>query len=357
VEAARALLGRARILVFDEPTAALSGHEIEHLFGVIRSLREEGMGIIHVSHRLDEVFSLADRLTVLRDGKRVTTTEVTEIDRSTLIRWMVGRDLDEEFPRRIAAPGETVLDVSGLGSAARFHNVSFALRRGEILGLAGLVGAGRTSVGRALFGAARISSGTMRLAGQPYAPRSPREALDRGVGYLTEDRQGQGIFRALSVRENVVLPTLHRHLRGPFFSRTESGRAAARACEDLRVRSASLEVPISTLSGGNQQKALLGRLLRHELKILVLDEPTRGIDVGSRAEIYRIVVDLAARGLAVIILSSELPELLGLCDRIVVLSEGQVTGVLGKDEATQERILDLATPDGGRHPARHGAKH
>jgi ABC-type sugar transport system ATPase subunit len=342
VEIARALLERSKVLVLDEPTATLTNAEVERLKAVLRELRGQGLGILYISHRLEEIFDLADRVTVLRDGRRVETARVAGLDRSTLIRWMVGRDVSEEFPPRDGHPGDPVLEVRGLSAPPFFEGVSFDVRRGEIVGLSGLVGAGRTSVALALFGALP-ATGEVRLEGRAARFRTPREAIDAGLVYVTEDRKGRGLFPLLGAGVNITIAHLAALSRLGVVSRSRDTAAAARAARDFDLRSAGLAQAAGTLSGGNQQKLLLARFLLERCRLLIVDEPTRGIDIGAKAEIYRLLDRLTGEGLAVLMISSELPEILGLSDRVIVIHEGRTRGELPRAEATQERIMDLAT--------------
>ena len=342
VEIARALAIDARVLILDEPSATLSAVETERLFAVLRRLRARGIGIIYISHRLEEIFALADRVTVLRDGRHVTTVDASRLERAQLIRWMVGRDVSEEFPERAAAAGATVLELRGLERAPRFHDVSFTVREGEIVGLAGLVGAGRTSTALAIAGAL-AARGTMRLDGRPVRFGSPRQAIAHGIGYVTEDRKARGIFPAMGTDANITMTFLREYAPGGLLRVGRERAAAARAARDFDVRAQRLAQPASTLSGGNQQKMLLARYLLKPRRLLILDEPTRGVDVGARAEIYALMNRLTAGGLAVLMISSELPEVLGMADRVVVLREGRTTGELTRAEATAERVMALAS--------------
>jgi ABC-type sugar transport system ATPase subunit len=342
VEIARALAADARVLIFDEPSASLSGREVDRLLDAIRRLRARGLGIVYISHRFEEVFALADRITVLRDGRRVATEPATGIDRRQLIRWMVGRDVSEEFPARQISPGAVILDVKKLSAPPRFHEVSFTVRAGEIVGLAGLVGAGRSSAALAMLGALP-SRGEMILGGRPVRFRSPSDAIRRGVVYVTEDRKGRGIMSMMSAGQNLTLASLDRYQRRGWLSGSREAAAATTAARDFDVRAASLAQPASTLSGGNQQKLLLGRFLLTRPAVLILDEPTRGVDVGARAEIYALMNRLCADGLAIVMISSDLPELLGMSDRVIVMREGRVTGELDRASATPEAVMALAT--------------
>jgi ABC-type sugar transport system ATPase subunit len=343
VEIARALAGDRRVLVLDEPTAALSERETARLFDILRDLRASGLGIIYISHRLSEIFAIADRVTVLRDGRRVATAPVEGLDRAQLIRWMVGRDLADEFPPRAAAPRDVLLEVRHLAASPYFFDVSLTVRRGEIVGLAGLVGAGRTSFGLALYGALR-STGDVRLAGAPYRPARPRDATTAGVAYVTEDRAGAGIFPLLTACANVTVTELGRFARLGVVVRARETSAAGAAAASVGFRG-RLDHRAGALSGGNQQKLLVARDLINPPQLLVLDEPTRGIDVGAKREIYDVMNTLTAQGMGILMISSELPEILGMSDRIVVMREGRTTGELSRNEATAEAVMHLATLD------------
>ncbi len=343
VAIARALSRRLRILVLDEPTAALTPHEAERLFRIVRRLRGEGVGVIHISHRLDEIAALAERVTVLRDGTLIRTARTSELDRDTLIRSMVGRELPDEYPDSRTEPADPLLEVDGLVSG-RVGPVSFMLRRGEVLGMAGLVGAGRSEVVRAIFGAERRSAGRVRLCGRIVDPGSPREAIALGIGLLTEDRDRLGLVGTMNVRENVTLASLEAVARGPFLSRSRETAAVSARVEELTIRPPDAERPVTTLSGGNRQKVVLARWLQTRCRVLIFDEPTAGVDVGARHEIYVLVRGLVEQGIGVLIVSSDLPEVLGLCDRILVMREGTLAGELAAREASEERILALAAP-------------
>jgi ABC-type sugar transport system ATPase subunit len=344
VEIARALANESRVLILDEPSATLSDPEVARLFAVLRRLRERGLGIVYISHRLEEIFAVADRVTVLRDGRRVASSPVAAVDRAQLIRWMVGRDVTEEFPPRASTRGETVLEVRGLACPPRFSDVSFTVHRGEIVGLAGLVGAGRTSVALALFGALPDVRGEVRLEGRPVRFASPAQAIDGGVGYVTEDRRRRGLFRRLSAAANITISYLRLFARRGWLSLARERAAAAGAAREFDVRAAGdLAHAAGTLSGGNQQKLLLARMLLEPRKLLILDEPTRGIDVGAKAEIYALMNRLTGEGLGILMISSELPEILGMSDRVIVMHEGRTAGELSRAEATPEAVMELAT--------------
>jgi len=344
VEIARALSTAARVIILDEPSATLSDVEVEVLFGVLRRLKAQGLAILYVSHRLDEIFALADRVTVLRDGRLVETAPIASWTRQTLIRAMVGRDVAEEYPRRHPSPGEAALELEHLAAPPRFRDVSLSVRAGEIVGLAGLVGAGRTSVALAIMGAIP-SQGEIRIDGQRRRFASPSEALDAGVAYVTEDRKQHGMFLQMGTGENMTIASLARFARRGVLSNGRARAAASAAGRHFDVRAASLSQPAGTLSGGNQQKALLARFVLDPAdppRLLIIDEPTRGVDVGARVEIYRIMNELTANGLAILVISSDLPEILGMSDRIVVMREGRTTGELTREQATAERVMALA---------------
>jgi ABC-type sugar transport system ATPase subunit len=343
VEIAKALAADARILVMDEPTASLTPQESERLFVVIRDLQRQGIGIIYISHRLAEVFTIADRITVLRDGEHIATHPASAMTTQGLIEMMVGRRLDSEFPRRTPNIGSPRLVVRDLSRDDAVDGVSFTLHRGEILGLTGLVGAGRTETARLLFGADRCDRGSIELDGLPLKLHSPRDAIHHGICLLTEDRKAQGLLLDRSVRENFALATLPQRSRAGFVqSRRERSRLAHHV-QSLRIKLAHTGTPARNLSGGNQQKVLLARWLETDSKVIIFDEPTRGIDVGARYEIYQLINELAGQGKSVLLISSELPEVLGMTDRILVMHAGRIAGEIRDVVATsQEEILRLA---------------
>jgi ABC-type branched-subunit amino acid transport system ATPase component len=343
VEIAKALAAGARILVMDEPSAALTRPEVTALHGVIRELKGEGTGIVYVSHRLEEIAAVCDRVAVLRDGRTVGGAAVAEVDRGDLIRMMVGRDLVEEFPRRTAPPGGVRLVVEGLARGAAVRGVSFEARGGEILALTGLVGSGRTEVLRLLFGADRKEAGTIRLDGTLVDPRSPRAAIAAGIGLLPEDRKLEGLVLGLSVRENFSLPSLARFSRGGIVRRAAEREACGAFVADLRIKTPRQETAVRSLSGGNQQKVVLAKWLERRCEVLLFDEPTRGVDVGAKVEIYQLMNELAAAGKVVVMVSSDLPEVLGMADRILVMHDGRITGRIDDAaKATQESIMEMA---------------
>jgi len=347
VEIAKALSLRAEVLIMDEPTAALTEAEIDELFRIIRGLRDKGVGVVHISHRLEELHRICDRITVMRDGRTVDTKATSEITIDGIIRLMVGRTIYEGAPEvPDLAAREVVLEVRNLRRGRALKDVSFNLRRGEILGIAGLIGAGRTEVARAIFGADRIDSGEILVRGKPVRIRSPGDAVRHGIAYLSEDRKRFGLALGMDVETNIVLATLGRFLRRlGWVNGTRTRAAAARYVEALRIRTPSLEQRCMNLSGGNQQKVVIGKWLTADTDILIFDEPTRGIDVGAKSEIYRLLNDLAQQGKSIIMISSELPEVLRMSHRIIVMCEGRVTGELPSG-ASQEEIMTLATQRG-----------
>jgi ABC-type sugar transport system ATPase subunit len=343
VELARALIRDARLIALDEPTSALTPHEVAHLFRQVGRLKESGVAVIFVSHRLDEVRQLADTVTVLRDGRHVWSGPVAERDDADLIRAMVGRDVEYERQPRARAPDrESLLEVRALTRRPHFENVSLDLRRGEILGIAGLVGSGRTDVARAVAGIDPADAGAMVLDGEVFTPATPRQAIDRGVVYFPEDRKRDGLVLDLLVRENVTLPTLSRYAPRGRIRRGSEVVAAHTAVRAIDLRPPEIERPAHSLSGGNQQKVVLAKWLLAEAHVLLFDEPTRGVDVGAKVELHRQIRQLADSGKAVMVISSELPEILALADRVVVMREGHVTGELGGPAITAERIMTLA---------------
>ena len=342
---ARALSHRSRLLILDEPTASLSTRETEILFRIIRQLQSEGIAILYVSHRMEEVFALASNVTVLRDGRLIATRPIAELRREELVSLMVGRELREEARQSEAQiPGEMRLEVSGLSQIGRFEDISFTLRAGEIVGLAGLVGAGRSEVAAAVFGIERAEAGTVKVGGVPLPPGSVGAAIRRGMALVPEDRQRQGLVLPLSVADNLILTKVAALGKGGFRSAKREQGMATEIIQKLNIKTASPRNAVRTLSGGNQQKVSLGKWLAASPQILLLDEPTRGVDVGAKAEIYRYLRQLAKDGMATLVISSDLPELLLLCDRILVMREGRIAGELSRNEATEENILALALP-------------
>ena len=343
VEIAKALSLDTRVLVMDEPTAALSAPEVERLFTITRQLRERGVAILFVSHRLEEVFALCDRITIMRDGAHVITAATSTFTSDTIIRHMVGREVTALFPKGEAEIGEVILDVQHLTREGVFRDVSFQLRRGEILGFAGLVGAGRTEVARVLFGIDRADAGEIRIDNKLVHISSPNAAMHHGLAYVPEDRRQQGLVMDFSISANMTLPILQQFSRFGIVNRSRERDIATDYSQQLQVRSAGIYQLVKALSGGNQQKVVLAKWLITKPAILILDEPTRGVDVGAKAEVHRIISDLAAKGLAIILISSELPEVLAMSDRVLVMHEGRLTETFTRAEANQENVMFAAT--------------
>ncbi len=343
VEIAKATSRRSKIIVMDEPSATLTEHELKSLFSLIRQLKSEGVAIIYISHRLEEIFEIADRVTVLRDGKHIATRDVAELTREDIIKMMVGRELTQMIPKVPAPLGDNVLEVRRLNRKGLLHDISLTVRKGEVVGLAGLVGAGRTELARAIFGADPIDSGQILIEGKPVRVRSPQEAIKLGIGLVTEDRKGQGLVLGMVVRENITLANLGALTRLNFIMAGRERQVAREYVTSLTVKTPSIEQTVQKLSGGNQQKVVLAKWLFTQSKLLIFDEPTRGIDVGAKTEIYQLMNDLAAKGVGILMISSELPEVLGMSDRILVMHEGRIAGELPASEATQEGIMHLAT--------------
>lgn len=344
VEIAKALSVNARVLIFDEPTSSLSSSEAANLFRVIHDLRSRGVGVVYISHRLGEVKELADRVVVLRDGENAGELARHEIHHGAMVRLMVGRDLSQFYAHEPHPPGPVVLEVDGLRTAAHpRHPLSFRVRAGEIVGVAGLVGAGRTEMLEALFGVTPAAGGVMRVAEREVCPGSPQDAIRAGLALVPEDRKRQGVILQMAVRENLSLAALRRDSPRGFLNRLREDGLATRMIESLRIKTPSAEQPVQFLSGGNQQKVVLGKWLALKPKVLLMDEPTRGIDVGAKHEIYRLMEDLAKEGVAILFVSSELEEILGLSDRVLVLHEGRITGELPRAALSEEAVLHLAT--------------
>lgn len=342
VEIARSLARDASVIVMDEPSATLSNEEVDRLFQIVADLKSQGIGIIYISHRLEEIFRIADRVTVLRDGEHVATRPVAEVDKLRLIELMVGRTLEQEFPEREATIGEPTLNVERLTRYPAVDDVSFTLHAGEVLAITGLVGAGRTELVRLIFGADRADSGAVVLNGTKLRLRSPRDAIAAGIGLLTEDRKSQGLIPPQSVRDNFGLPNLKRFSTAGFVQHRTEREELNGSINRMRIKVASATQPVGQLSGGNQQKVVIAKWLARRCEVLIFDEPTRGIDVGGKYEIYELINDLAAKGKSIIIISSELPEVLGMADRILVMRAGRLAGEF-RDvaNATQEQVLAM----------------
>ena len=352
VEIAKAVAVKPSILIMDEPSAVLAQDDLTKLFALIRRLRQENVLIFYISHRLDELYAIADRVTVLKDGALVGTVEPSRTQRDELIRLMVGRPLQDIFPRRDLKTGRELLLLHGLGRAGSFKDISFAVAEGEVVGLYGLVGSGRTEVARCVFGADRPGTGEIRVTGRALRPRSPRDALRAGIAMLTEDRIGDGLVLGLSIRDNVSLASFPAMSRWGMLDRRRQSTLVQTKVRELDVRPPDIERLARMLSGGNQQKVVLAKWLLTDARILLLDEPTRGVDVAAKKEIYATIADLAARGMGILLISSELPEILGMCDRTLVMREGCLVGEFTREEATEEKILARAAgaveaPDAG----------
>lgn len=349
VEIARALSHDARIVIMDEPTAALSAREIDDLFRIVGQLKAEGRAILFISHKFDEIFAVADRWACLRDGRHVGAGRIADVGEAELVRLMVGRSIDQVFPKRPVPIGETVLEVEGLGNATEYADIGFRLGRGEILGFYGLVGAGRSEAMQGLFGIARPTRGTVRIAGRPVTIRDPAEAIAAGIAYVPEDRQGEGAVTALGVRENTTLAALGRLSPRGFLDRGRELDVTRRLGRRLAVKAAHWDQRLAELSGGNQQKVVIAKWLAAEPTILILDEPTKGIDIGSKAAVHDFMIELAAEGLAIILVSSELPEVMGMADRILVMHEGRIAGEFQRGAWSAEALVAAAT--GGQRRA------
>ena len=342
VEIAKALSMNARILIMDEPTAALTKRESEELYRITRKLRDEGVSIIFISHRFEDMYALATRVTVFRDAKYIGTYDVDGITNADLITAMVGREIKELFPKPQVELGEEVLRVENLSRTGFFKDVSFHVRKGEILGLTGLVGARRTEVVQTIFGVEKMTSGTVYLDGKPIKIHNPTEAINRGIGLLPENRQTEGLILDWGIGRNITLPELKSYVNKLFLDEKKERSTSKELAERVDTKAVTVFDKASSLSGGNQQKVVVAKALGSDFKVLILDEPTKGVDVGAKAAIYEIMGELAQQGYAIIMISSEMPEILGMCDRIVVMCEGRVTGELQREEATQEKILALA---------------
>ncbi|MEZ4771084.1 MAG: sugar ABC transporter ATP-binding protein [Caldilineales bacterium] len=343
VEVAKAIYHKADLIIMDEPTSSLSIREINDLFDIVRELKEQGVSVTYISHHLEEVFQISDRTTVLRDGQLIKTLPTPQLNVDSLIRLMVGRDLSEQFPKEVAPRGKEVLRVEDLNRGMTLRDINFSAYAGEVLGVAGLVGAGRTELVRAIFGADRIDSGRFYLDGEQITIKSSRDAVHHGIGLLTEDRKRQGLFLQMNVRENITMSVLERLTRGMVTNRKREATLSQEYIDSLAIKTSGQDQLAINLSGGTQQKVVLSKWLATEPRVLIFDEPTRGIDVGAKVEIYRMMNDLARQGVAIIMVSSELPEILGMSDRVMVVAGGRIRGFLDRAEASEERIMELAT--------------
>lgn len=342
VEIAKALSVNARIIIMDEPTAALSARECEDLYRITKGLKAKGTSVIFISHRFEDMYNLTDRVTVFRDGNYVNTWNVSEVDDHKMAVAMVGREITQFFPQRSTVPGEEIFKVEGLSRTGFFRDVSFTVKKGEIVALTGLVGAGRTEVCESIFGITAYDSGTITLEGETLDHPTPSEALEKGIGYLPEDRLKQGLVLRWEIAKNITLPALKRFLKFNWIDRKKENKTARDLSEKLDVKAQTVHDKVSTLSGGNQQKVIVAKLLTSDMKVIILDEPTKGVDVGAKTAIYSIMNDLVDAGYGIVMVSSEMPEVLGMSDRIVVMRDGRVSGAFDTKGATQERILHAA---------------
>ncbi len=344
VEIAKAVSFNSDVLIMDEPTSAITETEVAHLFDIIRSLRKQGIGIVYITHKMNELFEIADEFSVFRDGKYIGTHASSDVTRDDIIQMMVGRSVDQMFPKEDVELGDVLLSVKNLTLEGIFHDVSFDVRAGEILGFAGLVGSGRSNVAEAIFGVTPADSGSVWIEGEEVHIKNPNDAIMQGMAFLTEDRKETGCFLSLDIQENIQSAVLHENFvnGGGFVDQVKLNEESEALCQKLRVKTPNMEEAIENLSGGNQQKVLIARWLLTHPRILILDEPTRGIDVGAKSEIHSLVTQLAHKGVAVIMISSELPEVLGMSDRVLVMHEGHVTGILDRSEADQVSVMNLA---------------
>ena len=343
VEICKALMADAKVIIMDEPTAALTQSETVALFKVIESLRKKGVSMVYISHRMEEIFELCDRITVLRDGSYIGVKNIPETNMNEIVKMMIGREIGERYPSRNAKIGKEVLKVKELTRKGTFHDVNFSVRAGEVLGVSGLMGAGRTEIMQAIFGNLSYESGTIEIDGKEVKISNPRQAMEHGIGFITEDRKTEGLMLDKSIRENISLCNLRRISKSSVISREAEKNMVAEAIKDLHIKCFGSYHECNNLSGGNQQKVVLAKWILTNPKILILDEPTRGVDIGAKKEIYSIINKLAAQGVAIIMVSSELPEVLGMSDNIMVVREGEVRGIISYEEANQERVMTLAT--------------
>lgn len=343
VEICKALMVDAKVLIMDEPTAALTQSETQVLFEVIKSLKKKGVSIVYISHRMEEIFEICDRITVLRDGAYIDTREIKDINMDDIVQMMIGRTIGERFPKREAKIGKEVLKVEGLTSGKLFKDVSFNVKAGEVVGFSGLMGAGRTEIMQALFGNLPVESGKVYIEGKEVVIKNPRQAIKAGIGFITEDRKTEGLLLEKSIAENIEIANLKKVSKKSVISKEKQSELVKKGIEEFRIKCTGPEHECNNLSGGNQQKVVLAKWVATDPKILILDEPTRGVDIGAKKEIYNVINDMAKQGVAVILVSSELPEVLGMSDRIVVVHEGKVTGVIDTSEADQAKVMTLAT--------------
>lgn len=343
IEIAKALMTDAKVIIMDEPTAALTEREIEKLFQVIESLKKEGVSIVYISHRMEEIFAICDRITIMRDGKTVDTKAIPETNFHEVVKKMVGRELTDRFPERTPSTGDIVLEVKQATKKGQFQDISFSVKAGEIVGVAGLMGAGRTEMMRSLFGLDPLDQGEIWVHGKKAVIKKPSDAVKLGIGFITEDRKDEGLMLDASIRENIGLPNLKSFSPKGLIDKKNEQDFVDLLIKRLTIKTASSDISARSLSGGNQQKVVIAKWIGIQPKVLILDEPTRGVDVGAKREIYQLMNELTDRGVAILMVSSELPEILGMSDRVLVIHEGTISGELDKTEATQERIMTLAT--------------
>ena len=344
IEICKALMVDAKVIIMDEPTAALTQSETDALFKVIHSLRKKGVSMVYISHRMEEIFELCDRITVLRDGSYIGTEEIKDIDMNDIVKMMIGREIGERFPARDVKLGQEVLKVEKLTSPGVFHDISFSVRAGEVLGVSGLMGAGRTEIMQAIFGNLPLESGKIYIDGKETVIKNPEAAMKAGIGFITEDRKTEGLMLEKSIEENISLANLGKVSgKNHVLSSSAEDALVKKGIEEFHIRCFGPSHECGNLSGGNQQKVVLAKWIYTEPKILILDEPTRGVDIGAKKEIYSVINEMAAKGVAIIMVSSELPEVLGMSDRVMVVREGEVRGIIGKEEANQENVMTLAT--------------
>jgi len=342
VEIAKAVSNEAKVIIMDERCSALSELEVELLFKIIADLKSKGVSIIYISHKMDEIFQIADRITILRDGKYIATKNTKDLDKSGLISLMVGREIKELFTAKELPESEVILKVENLNKKGRFSNINFEVHSGEVLGIAGLMGAGRTEIARAIYGLDNFDSGEIRLKGKKISIKSPKDAIAEGIGYVSEDRKGLGFIPELSVKQNISLSSISAYSKAFLIDKKEEQKAVKQIAEELQIKASNLNKKVKYLSGGNQQKVVIARVLLAKPALVILDEPSRGIDIGAKHEIYKLIRQLTEKGLAVLLISSELPEILGMSDRIVVLSKGKQKITLTQKEASQEKIMHYA---------------
>ncbi|MCE7071777.1 sugar ABC transporter ATP-binding protein [Dyadobacter sp. CY327] len=342
VEIAKAISNNAKVIIMDEPTSAISDKEVDTLFKIIKDLKAKGVAIIYISHKMDEIFEISDTITVLRDGKYIATKNASELDKQSLISMMVGRKIEDMFPESNHAKGDLVISVKGLSKKDQFTDINFEVRAGEILGFAGLMGAGRTEIARVIFGLDKQDGGEIIIKNKLVVNKTPRQAIENGIGYVSEDRKGLGFIPGMSVKDNTTLASMNRHRKGIFINTNSEKASTEQIIADLRIKTTDMNQKVTYLSGGNQQKVVIGKVLLASPEIIILDEPTRGVDVGAKFEIYKLIRNLADKGIAIIMISSELPEILGMSDRILILSKGKQTAILSREEATQELIMKYA---------------